>query len=159
MPLPAVVRSQYRAALAMLQQAVEACPAALWHAPADQPKFWQVAYHALFYTHLYLQPSEADFHPWARHMPAAHDLSAAPAAALYSPADLLEYLALCRQQVDAHTAHLDPEAPSGFDWLLFTKLELQFYTIRHIQQHAGELMGRLGANATRALDWVGTQPD
>ena len=33
MSLPAVVRSQYRAALAMLQQVMEACPAALWHAP------------------------------------------------------------------------------------------------------------------------------
>jgi hypothetical protein len=118
-----------------------------------------MAYHALFYAHLYLQPSEADFHPWARHTTAAHDMSIAFPAALYSPADLLEYLALCRQQVDAHTAQLNPEAPSGFDWLPFTKLELQFYNIRHIQQHAGELMGRLGANATGPLDWVGARPD
>jgi len=27
---------------------------------------------------------------------------------------------------------------SGFDWLPFDKLELQFYNIRHIMQHTGE---------------------
>jgi hypothetical protein len=30
----------------------------------------QIAYHALFYTHLYLQPAEADFVPWEHHRPA-----------------------------------------------------------------------------------------
>ena len=77
----------------------------------------------------------------------------------YTRADLLDYLAVCRAQVDAHTPHLDPEAPSGFDWLPFSKLELQFYTIRHIQQHTGELMARLGADAERPLEWVGQRPD
>ncbi|KPV49022.1 hypothetical protein SE17_34945, partial [Kouleothrix aurantiaca] len=56
-----------------------------------------------------------------------------------------------RQQVPA----LALDAPSGFSWLPLTKFELQIYSIRHIQQHAGELMERLGPGAT-GLDWVGT---
>ncbi len=37
----------------------------------------------------------------------------------------------------------------------FSKLELQFYTIRHIQQHTGEMMERLGTRAGAEIDWVG----
>jgi hypothetical protein len=157
MQLQAVVRSQYRAALAMLRQAVEACPEALWDDPRDPARFWHVAYHALFYTHLYLQESEAAFRPWARHVPESHRLPTAVAP--YRRADVLEYLDVCLQQVDEQTARLNPGAPSGFAWLPFDKLELQFYNIRHIQQHAGELMERLGSRAGLELHWVGTRPD
>jgi hypothetical protein len=37
-------------------------------------------------------------------------------------------------------------------------LELQFYTIRHIQQHTGELMERLGSRADLEINWVGIKP-
>ena len=50
---------------------------------------------------------------------------------------------------------LNLEATSGFEWLPFSKLELQIYTIRHIQQHTGELMERLGTRANVEIDWVG----
>ena len=50
---------------------------------------------------------------------------------------------------------LDLEAESGFGWLPFGKLELQFYNIRHLQQHTGELMERLGTRAHVDVDWVG----
>ncbi len=42
----------------MLKQAIVACPAWIWNAPADKNKFWNVAYHALFFTHAYLEDSE-----------------------------------------------------------------------------------------------------
>ena len=72
----------------------------------------------------------------------------------YSKADLLEYLAFCLCQVDEQTACLNPEAESGFPWLPFSKVELQFYNIRPIQQHIGELMERLGSRADVEFDWV-----
>ena len=46
----------------------------------------------------------------------------------------------------------------GFYWLPFNKLELQFYNIRHIQQHTGELYERLGTRENIELDWVSIQP-
>ena len=61
------IKSQYYASLEMLRQAIETCPEALWHGPEHQSPFWQIAYHALFYTHLYLQPTEKDFIPWEKH--------------------------------------------------------------------------------------------
>jgi hypothetical protein len=43
---------------------------------------------------------------------------------------------------------------SGFSWLPFDKLELQFYNIRHLQHHVGELSDSLGRVGVE-IDWVG----
>ncbi len=50
---------------------------------------------------------------------------------------------------------LNLEVESGLYWLPLNKAELQIYTIRHLQQHAGELMERLGSRAGIDVDWVG----
>jgi hypothetical protein len=42
------------------ERSIEKCPDRLWNDPADKNKFWHVAYHALFYTHLYLQMEIAE---------------------------------------------------------------------------------------------------
>ena len=61
--IKAVIRSQYLAALAMLREIVTRCPEQLWHTPETKNQFWHIAYHTLFYTHLYLHRSESDFAP------------------------------------------------------------------------------------------------
>jgi hypothetical protein len=53
----------------------------------------------------------------------------------------------------SHYSHY--EAPSRFAWIPLNKLELQFYNIRHIQHHTGELFERLGARANvDNLRWI-----
>jgi hypothetical protein len=165
MNLPEVIVSQYQASLEMLRQAITRCPDSIWNDPGDKTKFWHIAYHALFYTHLYLQDSEQTFTPWTKHRAEYQFLGQVPwpphtppqIAEPYDKASVLEYLAFCQQQVVERVPHLDLEASSGFDWLRFDKLELQFYTIRHIQQHTGELMERLGTRANVQVDWVGAK--
>jgi hypothetical protein len=143
-----IIQSQYLAALEMLKQVIVKCPAAIWNAPGDSDKIWQKAYHALFYVHLYLQDAEKDFTPWQKH----HD----PQTGIpFSREEVLEYLLFAQQQVRERVPLLDLEAGSGFHWLPFNKLELQFYNIR---QHAGELYERLGTRENIELDWVGRQP-
>jgi hypothetical protein len=157
MDVRTTIISQYQAALAMLKQTILACPDSLWHNPTDQNKFSQIAYHALFYTHLYLQESEGAFRLWPAHRE-EYRLGGGDAAAPAEPATkatVLEYLAFCQQQVVEKIPATGLDAASGFDWLNFTKLELQFYSIRHIQHHVGELMERLGPHASE-LDWVGS---
>jgi len=162
--LPEIIVSQYQAALKMLEQSVADCPEPLWDSPDDKTKFWHIAYHALFYTHLYLQGSAEDFTPWARHRPEYQFMGPMPwpphalpnIGEPYEKTDVLEYLDLCRREVLERVPRLDLEAASGFDWLPFSKLELQFYTIRHIQQHTGELMERLGSRAGVDVGWVGS---
>src|ERR1043166_5324966 len=60
------LKSQYHAALAMLREAIERCPDEEWLSRDHKNAFWQVAYHVLFFTHLYLQPNEAAFVLWSQ---------------------------------------------------------------------------------------------
>ena len=164
MNIPDVIISQYLASLEMLKQALTQCPESLWNSPGDRNKFWHIAYHALFYTHLYLQDSEPSFTPWSRHRQEYQFLGQTPwpphappkIGEPYDQASLLEYLAFCQAQVAERVPQLDLEGTSGFDWLPFGKLELQFYNLRHLQQHTGELMERLGTRAGLDLDWIGS---
>jgi hypothetical protein len=154
-PKPAI-QSQYKAALAMLRQAIEKCPEALWVDASYQNPFWRVAYHVLIYTHFYLSPSEDDFTPWEKYQKDLQLLGQdIPGARTYSRAEVLDYLALVLDEVDSQVPALDMAAESGFHWLPFNKLELQFYNIRHVQQHTGELCERLGGHGEIEVGWVG----
>ena len=165
MNYPEIIISQYQAALEMLKQTIAQCPDSIWNSPNDKTKFWHIAYHALFYTHLYLQDSEQAFTPWSKHRQEYQFIGQVPwpphappqIGEAYDRDTVLEYLAFCQGQVVERVPQVNLEAASGFDWLPFSKLELQLYTIRHIQQHTGELMERLGARADVEINWVGMQ--
>ena len=148
------VASQYGAAFAMLRGAVTACPDELWDNPADKNRFWHVAYHALFYAHLYLSDSLEAFEAWDRHRDDYASMDAAPETPL-SRDDVLVYCDVCEQFMQQAIVALDPAAPSGFHWLPMNKLELQFYNIRHIQLHTGELAERLSQRVGTDVPWVG----
>ena len=162
-----VIQHQYLAALEMLKQAVVKCPPELWDSADDKTRFWHIVYHALFYTHLYLQDTEKDFQAWESHRDEYQFIGQTPwpphappkIGEPYTRADMLVYLEFLQKHVQERVPALDLEAASGFEWLPFGKLELQIYTIRHIQQHAGELYERLGTRAEIELDWVDRSPD
>lgn len=153
------IKSQYYASLEMLRQAIVECPETLWQGSEYKNPFWHVAYHVLFYTHLYLQSSEEDFVPWEKHKGEYVSLGSSGekpgAREPYSKEEILAYHRLCCEQVEERVTFLDLKAESGFHWLPFDKLELQIYNIRHIQQHTGELYERLGANEDIEVRWVG----
>ncbi len=150
-------RSQYRAALGMLQQAIVLCPAAMWNDPADRNRFWRVAYHVTFFTHLYLSGSLREFAPWKVELTRLRLQDLARDAEGFEPCsreDILAYVDFVRGAVDEKVPSLDLSAESGFDWLKCDKLELQLYNIRHLQHHTGELMERLGSRAGVEVEWV-----
>lgn len=157
------IQSQYLAALAMLRQTIEDCPDALWTADGPENAYWHVAYHTLFFTHLYLQESEKAFTPWEKHIEEYQFLGPLPwpphdlpkIGEPYSKEDMLAYHGVCVHEVAARVPETDLTAESGFFWLEFGKLELQFYNIRHIQHHAGQLSDRLRNEAGIGLGWVG----
>jgi hypothetical protein len=145
----------------MLAAAIEACPDEVWSRPADANRTWQLAYHTLFFVHLYLQPEESDFVPWEKHQDRYVGIGSEASGSdsgegddtTLSKEDTFAYLARCRSEVDSRTAELDLEAESGFHWLPMNKLELQFYNIRHVMQHTGELYERLAKVAQADLPW------
>lgn len=161
----AAVLSQMRAALAMLRQAVEGCPDSLWSDPADRNAFWHITYHALFYTHLYLQVDADHFQPWPHHRAGYNglDLSRFSAEQLpltpYSKDEILTYLAFVEEQAITLLPTLDLTLPdSGFSWYPISKLEMQFVNIRHLSGHVGELCERLYQRAQGEVRWVGKAP-
>jgi hypothetical protein len=162
-----IIKSQYLAALEMLAQAISHCPQDLWADPEDKNQFWNIAYHALFFTHLYLQKAEEDFQPWEKHIEGLHhfdpQIESAPDGEEnglpFSKEELLTYLDFCRQVVRDMVPATDLEGDSGFSWIPFNKLQLQFYNIRHIQHHTGELYERLGSRADVEVRWVGMGPN
>lgn len=147
----------------MLKQTISKCPASIWSSPNDKTKFWHVAYHALFYTHLYLQDSLQTFIPWNKHRDEYQFIGQVPwpphsppkIGEPYEKEDLLDFLAFCQHHVVERVPQLNLEAPSGFEWLPCGKFELQIYNIRHLQQHTGELMERLGTRVDVELNWIG----
>jgi hypothetical protein len=147
MDIRRAIQSQYLAALAMLKQAIVKCPPAMWDSPHDQDRSWFKAYHALYYAHLYLQPTRKDFIRWRGH---GKPVSSPP----LSKEEVLDYLTFVEQEVIRRVPVIDLAGGSGFHGIRVDKLELQFVNIRHIQQHAGELYERLGARRNIKLAWA-----
>ncbi|MDE0200682.1 MAG: DinB family protein [Caldilineaceae bacterium] len=163
MDIPKTVASQFSAALSMMEQTVTSCPEELWNVPGEANPFWRVAYHALFYVDLYMQPSEDEMKLWGNARDGYQFLGPTPwppheqpqADQPYSPEEILAYIEHLRSFVVSTVPTVDLSAPSGFHWLPFDKLELQIYNIRHLQQHIGDLSTILLTQANREIDWVG----
>lgn len=156
-----VLVRQYRAGLAMLLAAMRNCPAALWFADEYENKYWHIAYHTLFYTHLYLHPSEAECVPWAKHRPEYRLLGVHPGYPArpkpdvpYSQAELLELHQICVEEVAERVRAVPLDGASGFAWLPFSRMELHVYNIRHIQHHTAQLIERLRTRNGIGTDWV-----
>lgn len=161
MTVQAALKSQYHAGLSMLLSSIEACPPPLWIDASYVNPFWQVAYHALFYTDQYLRASEAAFVPWEKHRPEyhrfGHDRDDATDLVPYSPADIRAYCLRCQGVVDDAVDELDlTAAESGFSWYPIPKLEHQFVNLRHLQHHTGQLTDRLRQFAGVGVAWRGS---
>jgi DinB superfamily len=162
-----LLKSQYHAALAMLRQAIEQCPDEVWFSDGHRNSYWQVAYHALFFAHLYLMPDEAAFRPWKGHQsevqhPDGIAGPADPSSRLpliprpYTKREALEYWTICDEMVDLAVDSLDLTSPSsGFSWYKMPKLEHQIVNIRHIQHHTAQLADRLRSATDTSTRWVG----
>jgi hypothetical protein len=165
--LRGVLKSQYRAGLAMLREAIKRCPDELWLSSQHHNAFWQIAYHALFYTHLYLSTEVAAFRPWQGHQSGVQHPDGIPAPPKpgstlplipepYTREQALAYWDVCSQAVDRAVDTMDLHSPrSGFPWYRMSKLEHQLVNIRHLQHHAAQLADRIRAALDTGIEWVG----
>lgn len=141
----------------MLRQAVEVCPSHLWEVDQHSRVFWKIAYHTLFYTHLYLMPTEADFVRWERHRKEWIGIVDSPDQRVDAcPKEVvLAYCAYVDSIVDEAVDKADLDSPAcGFYWYDLPKLDHQIMNIRHVQQHSGQLSELLMAVGVDT-DWVG----
>lgn len=157
MDIKPALKSQYRASLAMLRQNIERCPDSLWTSGAHPRNFWRIAYHAIYYTHLYLAPHVEAFEEWSKHRNSARYLWGTPEVETpYTQAEVLEYVDSLGRALDTMVDQLDLEAAeTGFDWYPnMSKLEHQLVNLRHLQGHVGQLSELLMAQNI-STDWVG----
>lgn len=160
------LKRQYHAGLAMLEETIENCPDEVWNSTAHQNAYWQIAYHVLYFTHLYLQTEEAAFVPWDQQQSNVQHVDAIagpadPESPLplipepYTRAQVLEYWRYCDAMVDQAVDALDLSSPSsGFSWYRMSKLEHQLVNLRHLQHHTAQLADRLRAAAGVGTRWV-----
>ena len=130
---------------------MRACPDDAWDS-AEVNRFWHIAYHTLFYLHLYLFRTTAEHRPWSGHRDGAEDLGQAPAP--YTRESILEFLAFCRDHARRRIAALDLDAESGFPWLPFGPVERLAYNLRHLQHHTGQLSERIRQTTGNGVAWV-----
>ena len=160
------VWQQYGGAIAMLDNALEACPDELWtgtvweaepdpEEPVTINEVWSGAAHALRWLERYLLAvPEEDF---ASLETAALRLGGEPLPKAEVRAALSALRERCRTTL-AGLGEEDLARPILYEWIgtPISYLELQLYNIRHVQEHAAQLnlfLGRRGV-PDAALDWV-----
>lgn len=167
--LRTILKSQYHAALEMLGEAIERCPEEIWNSPKHTNACWQIAYHTLYFAHLYIGPDEESFRPWHGHQAEAQHPDGIPGPPdpestlplipePYTKAQVLEYWKFCKEMVNSAVDALDLHRPDcGFHWYKIPKLEHQIVNIRHIQHGAAQLADRVRAEAGIGVNWAGSR--
>jgi hypothetical protein len=165
------LKSQFLAAIDMLEKPILACPnelwkASLWNDPntsAGFTEFWYVAYHTLFWLDLYLTGTDDGFAP-----PTPFDLNELEAGMMpaknFSRSELLLYTAHCRQKCQATIETLTDEAAHRaceFPWShgMISFAELLLDNMRHVQEHGAQLNLFLGQHAGLSARWVARKLD
>ncbi|UCF09773.1 MAG: DinB family protein, partial [Candidatus Bipolaricaulota bacterium] len=156
------ITSQIRAALEMLKHTIECCPDSLWGKEPGGNAYWVIAYHTLFFAHLYLSPCEQEFVPFERAVAGREgfgrtdlgDWRELRPEDVYSREDVLAYWRHVDEGVASWVEGTPLDDPSGFHWLPFSRTEAHLYNLRHIQHHAGQLADRLRRAAGSATPWV-----
>lgn len=161
----AMLRSQFRAALAMLEQCIDVCPADHWDVRIATYPFWQVVYHTLCFLDCYLTPSNDEFkrlvearahEPFNPQPRGMAELEDEYPSRRFTREEMLAYAAFCREKLDT-TMEVETDASlagaSGFSWLTFTRAELHLHNLRHVQHHTGQLTASLRRVAVETR-WV-----
>jgi uncharacterized damage-inducible protein DinB len=158
-----ILAGQYEAALCMVNQCVQACLPEHWEGKIANDSFRQVCYHTLFFTDLYLSPSEEAFELRDLHRRGGDERGQDASKGL-NKEETLSYVAICRAKVGESLGRETPESlegPSGFSWRKQSRGELHVYNIRHIQHHVGQLSAYLrkvdpALRDPKALPWIGS---
>ncbi|MCA0360488.1 MAG: hypothetical protein LCH41_05490 [Armatimonadetes bacterium] len=159
MDLIRALSGQYRANLAMLRQCLMESDEATWLGGEHPRTMWRICYHALYYTHLYLMPTEHDFVPWDKHRPCTdlwdEEGVLPPLLEPYTQTEMLEYLDWLDGKIVEFVSALDLESQeSGFSWYPnLQKLDHQILNIRHLGIHLGQISERAMLGGVDEIHW------
>lgn len=160
--LRAIIWHQFGAAIDSLEDAVKACPENLWDDSSRKPEFWYVAYHTLFFLDYYSSRKEEGFSPPAPFTLDELDHRGVMPERPYTREELQAYLMHGRRKCLERLRSLTEEEayrPCEFRRKTFSVLELQLYSMRHVQHHAAQLNMLLRQRTDSAPRWVATARD
>ena len=152
-----ILWQQFGAAIDMLENAVRACPEELWGKRSEQPEFWYVVYHTLFFLDLYLSGSVKGFSPPPPFNMDELDPAGLMPERVYTKDELLDYLEHGRGKCRATLAALTQERARErclFSWGEMSFAELLLDNMRHVQHHAAQLNLILRQKVDSAPGWV-----
>ena len=153
----AILWQQFGAAIDMLENAIVACPDALWDDHSRRPEFWHVAYHTLFFLDYYLSESVDTLVPPAPFTLGELDPVGVLPERPYTKVELQAYLShgrqRCRMAIDTMTAKKARER-RRFSWGEVSVTELLLYNMRHVQHHAAQPNLILRQTIDSAPRWV-----
>jgi len=155
--LRAILWQQFGAAIDMLENAIVACPEQLWGDRSQQPEFWYVVYHTLFFLDLYLSGAVAGFAPPAPFTLDELDPRGLLPERVYTKEELQSYLEHGRRKCRAVLAALTDEQAQRlcvFGWGEMSFAELLLDNMRHVQHHAAQLNLMLRQKTDSAPRWV-----
>lgn len=148
---------QFGAAIDMLENALIACPNALWSDRSQRPEFWYLVYHTLFWLDLYLSGSLEGFAPPAQFTLDELDSAGPLPERPYTKGELHTYLehgrTKCRATIEALTEERAGER-CGFGWLDISVAESLLYNMRHVQHGVAQLNLILRQTSDSAPRWV-----
>ena len=121
-----------------------------------------LAYHTLFFAHLYLSLSEEASDPFGKEAEGhpgfgrsdLGDWAELEPEDVYAKSDVLAYCGHIDDRVSDLVQSTPFDAPSGFHWLPFSRGEAHLYNLRHIQHHTGQLIERLRQTTDEGTAWV-----
>jgi uncharacterized damage-inducible protein DinB len=152
---------QFGAAIDTLALNLAACPDALWREQVWNDPYaecWNVVFHVLFWTDLYLSGSEEGFAPPAPFTLDELDPSGRLPERPFTRNELEGYVAYVREKCRSTILALSDERAADLCKLgprEFRFVELLLYTLRHVQDHAGQLGLWLGQHGVPSPGWVG----
>ncbi len=155
--LKEIIWRQLGGAIDMLENCVTACPEELWSDRTQEPHYYYLVYHTLFFLDLYLSGTLEGFYPPAPFNLDELDPEGIMPERVYTKEELQSYLEhgrrKCRSVIEALTEEKARER-RVFGSLEVTLLELLLYNMRHVQHHAAQLNLILRQQVDSAPGWV-----
>jgi len=134
-----------------------ACRDELWSDQKQNPQYWCLVYHTLFWLDFYLTELPDDFIPPKPFTLSELDPEGLLPERIYTKSELLKYLEHGRRKYKQTIENLTDEKankPYMFGSVKMKFGELLLYNLRHVQHHSGQLNLILRQKIDSAPRWV-----
>ena len=152
-----IIWSQFGASIKMMENAIKACPDELWGDRTQNPEYWYLVYHTLFWMDFYLTDSPDDFTPLTPFTLSELDPEGLLPERVYTRTELLTYLEHGRNKFKNIIEKLTDETANKhykYGSVEMSFGELLLYNMRHVQHGAAQLNLILRQNTDSAPGWV-----